>query len=112
MILLRNVLTMLLVTACAAQRADSFLASNRATVVDGELSLHCQPAAAQVKMDGVPMGTCADFAGQRQVIHAGRKARRIEVSMPGHASWTNTVEAERTRVTLEVQLPKIAEGGR
>ncbi len=89
---------------CALTRADGFLQVNGAQVVEGEVRLHCGPEDAEVSLDGVPIGICADFAGQRKVIHVGKTTRRLGVKKSGYWPWSSVVEAERTRVTLDVNL--------
>jgi hypothetical protein len=94
--------------SCALTRADGFLQVNGAQAVEGEVRLRCEPQDAEVSLDSVPIGTCADFAGQRKVIHVGKTTRRLSVKKTGHWPWSSVVEAERTRVSLDVTLLPMA----
>ena len=75
-----------------------------------ELVLRCVPSDAEVRLDGVPQGTCDDFAGAPHGLALGSGARRIEVVKPGFEPWQRWMDADRTRVIMNVTL--VANGER
>jgi len=74
-----------------------------------ELVLHCSEADAEVWLDGVPQGTCADFDGEPKGLKLGKGARRVQVKKRGFQAWESYLEADGTRVVMNVAL--IANGG-
>ena len=69
-----------------------------------ELVLLCTPSDAEVQLDGVPQGTCADFSGAPRGLALGSGARRIEVVKPGFEKWQRWLDADHTRVVMNVTL--------
>ncbi len=73
----------------------------------GELVLKCVPDDAEVLLDGVPQGTCADFAGEPWGLKL--KQGRVEVKKQGFLPWNSQLETDGTRVVMNVTL--ISTGG-
>ncbi len=69
-----------------------------------ELVLHCTPTDAEVHLDGVPQGVCSDFAGTPRGLALGRGGRRVEVKKPGFVAWQRWLDADDTRVVMQVTL--------
>jgi hypothetical protein len=74
-----------------------------------ELVLHCSEADAEVWLDGVPQGTCEDFDGEPKGLALGKGPRRVQVKKRGFKAWESILEADGTRVVMNVTL--IANGG-
>jgi hypothetical protein len=66
------------------------------------LSLRCLPAEAEVALDGVLQGTCADLEGRLLALPDG--PHRLEVSRPGYASWRGEIAPGHARAMLQVDL--------
>ena len=75
-----------------------------AVTLRSELVLRCTPNDAEVQLDGVPQGTCADFSGAPRGLALGSGARRIEVVKPGFETWQRWLDADHTRVVMNVTL--------
>lgn len=76
----------------------------------GDLHLSCSPADATVAVDGVPVGLCSDFVGQRG-LQLGTRTRRLAVQKSGYYSYESVVQTDGTRLTLTVSLaPSSLEG--
>ncbi len=69
-----------------------------------ELILKCVPSDAEVTMDQVPQGTCEDFRGEPKGLLLGQGVRRVSVKKAGYWAWESAVEADGTRVMLQVTL--------
>jgi hypothetical protein len=50
------------------------------------VSLRCDPADAEVAIDGVPRGTCADF-GERRPLRLGAGMHRIDITKSGYLPY-------------------------
>ncbi|GMU61328.1 MAG: hypothetical protein AMXMBFR34_30910 [Myxococcaceae bacterium] len=74
-----------------------------------ELVLHCSQADAEVWLDGVPQGLCEDFNGEPKGLGLGKGPRRVEVKKRGFRPWESWMEADGTRVVMNVAL--IPNGG-
>jgi hypothetical protein len=74
-----------------------------------ELVLHCSEQDAEVWLDGVPQGTCGDFDGDPNGLGLGKGARRVQVKKRGFEPWESWLEADGTRVVMNVAL--IPNGG-
>lgn len=103
----------LVLAGCASQGAPSLvpaleLPKPRAGQ-RSELVLHCSEADAEVWLDGVPQGTCADFDGEPKGLGLGTGPRRVQVKKRGFQAWESYLEADGTRVVMNVAL--IANGG-
>lgn len=75
-----------------------------------ELVLRCTPEDAEVELDGVPQGTCADFDGEPKALGLGSGARYVKVKKRGFLPWESLMQADRTRMVMTVSLIP-AEGG-
>lgn len=74
-----------------------------------ELVLRCNEADAEVWLDGVPQGTCADFDGEPKGLTLGKGPKRVQVKKRGYSPWDSWMEADGTRVVMNVAL--IPNGG-
>lgn len=74
-----------------------------------ELVLRCTPPDAEVSLDGVPQGTCDDFDGEPRGLGLGKGSRRVEVKKRGFSPWESWMQADGTRVVMDVTL--IPNGG-
>lgn len=74
-----------------------------------ELVLTCDPADAEVVLDGVPQGTCQDFNGEPKGLSLKKSAQRVQVKKRGFLPWDTVVETDGTRVVMNVTL--ISSGG-
>lgn len=113
---MRSVSMSLAVAACATAPAkgpfDGLAVSAPAraalrTSTRAELVLRCSQADAEVVLDGVPQGTCDDYDGEPRALALGRGQRRLEVKKPGFAPWESFIEADGTRVVVDVTLSSI-----
>ena len=99
--------------SCAPKSPEVLLAERELPPIrittKAELVLTCDPADAEVSLDGVPQGTCEDFSGQPRGLSLGRGARRVQVKKRGFLPWGTIVESDGTRVVMTVNL--IAAGG-
>jgi hypothetical protein len=79
----------------------------------GELILRCEPADAEVFLDGVEQGTCNDFAGvSRSLRMADTAFHQVEVKKRGFFAYTTYFQPSGARMTLNVKLrPMAPEGG-
>lgn len=69
-----------------------------------ELVLRCTPDDAEVALDGVPQGTCADFDGEPRTLGLGAGARHVRVKKRGYLPWESLMQADNTRVVMTVSL--------
>ena len=101
----------LLTGGCAAKqeqpatvaRAEQLMAANAAK--RGDLVLRCEPADAQVLLDGVEQGTCSDYAGvsrSLRLMDAGFP--QVEVKKRGFYPYTTYYQPSGARVSLNVKL--------
>ncbi|GMT99462.1 hypothetical protein KH5H1_35810 [Corallococcus caeni] len=92
-------------------RAEALMASNASK--RGDLVLRCEPADAQVLLDGVEQGTCTDFAGVSRSLRLGDPGfHQVEVKKRGFYPYTTYYQPSGARVTLKVKLRPLApEGG-
>lgn len=74
-----------------------------------ELVLRCDPADAEVSLDGVPQGTCDDFSGEPRALTMPKGPRRVQVKKRGYLPWESILETDGTRVVMNVTL--ISTGG-
>ncbi|MEW5742167.1 MAG: hypothetical protein AB1938_24845 [Myxococcota bacterium] len=103
----------LLVAGCASQPGMSSLVPAfelpKEKPQRSELVLHCTQADAEVWLDGVPQGLCEDFNGEPKGLGLGKGPRRVEVKKRGFVPWESWMEADGTRVVMNVAL--IPNGG-
>lgn len=104
------VVALALASAACAPPAPAYEALLRPRP-DGELVLRCSQPDAEVWLDGVPQGTCEDFDGEpRGLGLRGRGSRHVEVRKDGFFSWESALEADGTRVQLDVALQPTGAG--
>jgi hypothetical protein len=66
------------------------------------LALSCEPADAEVLIDGVLQGRCSDF--EARVIPLAEGLHRVDVKKVGLRPYEAQVEAGRARAKLSAQL--------
>lgn len=78
----------------------------------GNLALRCEPADAEVYLDGVLQGLCSDFTGSPRGLRVGVGLHHIEVKKQGFWPYTTYYEPSGARARLTIQLrPSVAPGG-
>ncbi len=92
----------------AAQRAGSF--DTTAVAREGRVVLQCQPADAQVFLDGVPVGLCSDYATDDRGLPVGAGMHTLEFRKSGHYSSRAEVAPDRSQAVVHIQLPPLTEG--
>jgi hypothetical protein len=76
----------------------------------GDLQLTCSPADSEVWLDGVPVGSCAEFSGRRG-LSLGLRMSKVQVRKEGYLSFETFVEPDGTRAALTVTLAPSLTGG-
>lgn len=66
------------------------------------LDLHCSPGEAEVAVDGVLQGTCADLDGR--ILPMGEGVHLIEVKRAGFRPYEVRLAAGKARTRLKVEL--------
>jgi len=74
----------------------------------GDVGLSCEPADAAVEVDGVPRGSCADFAGEGRGLLLGTGMHRLEVKKEGYAPYLSYYAPGGARLQLSVRLSPLA----
>lgn len=92
----------------ASGPVDSLLAQHKEALegardIEPGIELSCAPAEAEVAVDGVLQGTCADLEG-RMLPLAGREGHSIEVKRAGFRPYTARLAAGNARTKLKVEL--------
>ena len=70
--------------------------------VAGQLRLACTPAEATVVLDGVPQGSCSEFASEG--LRLGEALHVVEVQKAGFATYRVEIQAGQARTSLKVDL--------
>ncbi len=105
-------MTGLLLAACATPteapsdlfaRAAEGMKAETASSRSGDLSLSCEPKDSEVWLDGVPVGSCAEFSGRRG-LSLGDRMRKVEVRREGYRPFETYVEPDGVRAALTVTL--------
>lgn len=99
----------LLALGCAATPEQQVLARARRLLEDarapgGELRLLCEPADAEVALDGVAQGRCSDFAGLPAGLRVGEGMHRVEVRKEGFYPYQTYYSPGGARATLTITL--------
>jgi hypothetical protein len=95
--------------AAMIERASQAVSSAKQT--SGDLKLTCAPEDSQVWLDGVPVGTCQDFAGRPKGLWLGAGMRKVEVKREGYMPFETYIEPDGTRARLTVTLAPSNLGG-
>lgn len=106
---MRPAALLLALCSCASPKGpieQAERAMRNARVQKGQLELLCEPKDAEISIDGVPQGTCADYAGTG--LRVGQGLKRIEVKKPGYWPYQTYYEAGGARAVLTVTLSKQA----
>lgn len=76
----------------------------------GNLRIDCSPDDAVVSVDGVSVGLCSDFRGDRGLA-LKEGPRRIGVTRLGYLPYESWVDTDGTRVSVKISLaPSSLEG--
>jgi hypothetical protein len=76
----------------------------------GNLRINCSPEDAMVVLDGVPVGLCSDFKGQKG-MDVAKGPRRLGVQKLGYLPYESWVDTDGTRISLSIALaPNSLEG--
>lgn len=100
----------LVLTGCASsapaamKQASEGMAGHTGRVWNSELTLGCEPADAEVWLDGVPFGTCLDFSGDPRGLALAEGMHKVEVKKAGFWPYETYVDSGGTRATLTVKL--------
>ena len=96
--------------ACAApqpaamKQASDAMAGHTGRVWVSDLTLGCEPADADVWLDGVPFGTCLDFSGDPKGLTLSGGMHKVEVKKSGFWPYETYVDSGGTRAALTVKL--------
>jgi hypothetical protein len=82
--------------------ADHAAEVQSASTTRPELRLDCAPADAEVLLDGVLQGICADF--QTTGLMLDDAPHQVEVRKPGFSPFFTAVQAGRARAAMRVEL--------
>lgn len=85
-------------------------ASVRAHPRRPEVAFHCSQADAEVLLDGVPQGSCEDYDGDPKALGVGQGGHRVAVRKPGFFTWQSWLEADGTRLEVDVTLVSVTGG--
>ena len=88
----------------AMRLASEGMAGHSSRVWGSELTLGCDPADADVWLDGVPHGTCLDFSGTPKGLTLSDGMHKVEVKKAGFWPYETYVDAGGTRAALTVKL--------
>jgi hypothetical protein len=99
----------LLLAACAAQpavvqRVGDGMRDRQERVWASDLTLGCDPTDAEVWLDGVPTGTCADYTGNPRGLKLNAGMHKVEVKKSGFWPYETYVDSSGTRAALTVKL--------
>ena len=86
----------------AADRARELLRSMQSR--NGNLLMRCEPSDAEVYLDGVQQGVCADFGGGPSGLQVSMGLHRIDVKKDGFWPHTTYYEPSNTRAGLTIRL--------
>jgi hypothetical protein len=98
-----------LIAGCATQpaamkRAGEELRGREERIWSSDLTLHCDPAEADVWLDGVPQGTCLDYSGEPRGLKLTDGMHKVEVKKSGFWPYETFVDSSGTRAALTVKL--------
>jgi hypothetical protein len=89
----RPVLAFAVVLACAPATEPVLYGQARALLQSAPrpagLELRCEPRDSEVHLDGVPQGTCADFAQNARLAIRGEGTHRVEVKKEGYVPFVS-----------------------
>lgn len=88
--------------AKTAARAEQLMRS--APERTGALELHCVPEDAEVSVDGVPQGACADFDGDPRRLSLGDGLHQVDVTKTGYLTYQTWYQPSGARAVLRIQL--------
>lgn len=70
----------------------------------GDVELRCDPADAEVEVDGVPRGLCSDFDGKSGGLRLGEGLHEIAVKKSGHVPYVTSIDPSGVRAVLTIRL--------
>jgi hypothetical protein len=72
----------------------------------GHVVLHCDPADAEVTLDGIPMGLCSDYASGERGLPVGTGTHRLRFRKPGHRSLELDVAPDVALAVVHARLER------
>ncbi|MBM7116659.1 PEGA domain-containing protein [Archangium primigenium] len=88
----------------AAERARALLRGGSRM---GNLVLRCEPSDADVYLDGVVQGVCADFAGEPRGLSVGTGLHQVDVKKDGYWPYVTYFEPSSARAVLTIRLRSV-----
>ena len=76
----------------------------------GEVTLRCTPADAEVAVDGVPRGTCADL-GEKRPLRLGEGMHQIDIHKAGYQPYQTYFAPGGASLSLVATLHPLAGAG-
>ncbi len=105
----RGLALLALLAGCATPVEQPSVARAREAVTSssartGDLRLQCDPADAEVWLDGVPQGICTDFSGTPAGLKVGEGMHRVEVLKQGFLPYVTYLSPSGARASLRITL--------
>lgn len=91
-------------TPAAMTQAGEGMAGQGIREWKNDLVLACDPADADVLLDGVPTGTCLDYSGDPRALKLSDGLHKVEVKKSGFWPYETYVDSGGTRASLTVKL--------
>ena len=85
-------------------QAEEGMRGHRERLWSSDLKLSCDPTDAEVSLDGIPRGTCLDFAGEPTGLKLPEGMHKVEVKKSGFWPYETYVDSSGTRAALTVKL--------
>lgn len=102
---------LLLLAGCATtdqpaslKQVDEGMAALGGRAWGSDVTLGCDPADADVFLDGVPHGTCLDFSGNPRGLSLSDGMHKVEVKKSGFWPYETYVDSGGTRAALTIKL--------
>jgi hypothetical protein len=101
-------------TGCATPQSDAVTKAGAVMshpwALKGDLVLVCEPKDAEVSVDELPWGVCADF-GRDRGMTLGGGAHRVTVKKEGYAPYETVCEPSGAQARLSVTLRSLTKEG-
>lgn len=100
----------LLLVGCASAQpaamtqAREGLAAHQTHAWTSGVTFSCEPADADVWLDGVPQGSCLDFSGSPRGLTLGEGMHKVEVKKSGFWPYETYVDSGGARAALTIKL--------
>ena len=85
-------------------RVGEQMRGSQQRVWTSDLKLVCDPTDAEVSLDGIPRGTCEDFAGNPTGLNLPEGLHKVEVKKSGFWPYESYVDSSGARAALTVKL--------